>query len=227
MNQDFTSIRHNLTTPRAAAVAGIVFATISTVGHLLIRSSIPPNPLGSASQFANSKVSLTLNLTPFGGIAFLWFIGVVRDRIGKLEDRFFATVFLGSGLLYVALIFCTAAITGGLVTVLGSGNENVVQSGAYAVSRATVYQILNIYAIKMAAVFMISFSTIAVRARIGPRWQSFLGYALALVLLLTIRTFEWIPIVFPLWVYVISVTILFERFRGQSDTEQASVSAVP
>lgn len=32
------------------------------------------------------------------GIAFLWFIGVIRDRSGAHEDRFFATVFLGSGL---------------------------------------------------------------------------------------------------------------------------------
>ena len=46
-----------------------------------------------------------LYLVPFAGIAFLWFIGVVRDRIGEREDKFFATVFFGSGLLFVAMLF--------------------------------------------------------------------------------------------------------------------------
>ena len=54
-------------------------------------------------------------MVPFAGIAFLWFIGVVRDRIGEREDKFFATVFLGSGLLFVAMLFAAAAVLGGLI----------------------------------------------------------------------------------------------------------------
>ena len=49
-------------------------------------------------------ISLALNLLPFARIAFLWLIAVLRDRLGELEDRFFTTVFLGSGLLFVAMI---------------------------------------------------------------------------------------------------------------------------
>jgi hypothetical protein len=48
------------------------------------------------------------------GIAFLWFIGVIRDHLGDREDRFFATVFLGSGLLFVAMLF----ICGGIIATL-------------------------------------------------------------------------------------------------------------
>ena len=66
-------------------------------------------------QFAEAAVAIALNLVPFAGIAFLWFIGVLRDRIGEHEDRFFATVFLGSGLLFVAMIFVAAAITGAVI----------------------------------------------------------------------------------------------------------------
>ena len=58
---------------------------------------------------------------PFTGIAFLWFIAVVRDRLGKLEDRFFATVFLGSGLLYIAMFYASGALGGGLLLVFNSG----------------------------------------------------------------------------------------------------------
>ena len=49
-------------------------------------------------------------LAPFAGIMFLWFVAVVRDQIGEREDRFFATVFFGSGLLFVALLFAAAAV---------------------------------------------------------------------------------------------------------------------
>ncbi|HXW54697.1 MAG TPA: hypothetical protein VEJ67_03030 [Candidatus Cybelea sp.] len=226
MREGPTLTSDNMKSPRAAAIAGIVFATLSLISHLLIRNSIPPNPLGSASDFLNQLKTITfvLTVTPFAGIAFLWFIGVVRDRIGSLEDRFFATVFLGSGLLYIALLFSAAALAGGLLRILASESETIVHSGAYAVSRATIYQLLNVYMIKMAAVFMISVSTIWMRTRIGPRALPFLGYALALVLL--VGTFEWAPIVFPLWIYLISVSILIEKFR-QSHTQPHSVSAVP
>jgi hypothetical protein len=167
-----------------------------------------------------------LNLVPFAGIAFLWFIGVIRDRLGNLEDRFFATVFLGSGLLYVAMFFASAALAAGLLRVLSSGTENLVQSGTYAVGRAEIYQMMNIYAVKMAGVFMISASTISLRTRIVPRWITFLGYLLALFLLLSIGTIEWVPMVFPLWVFLVSMYILIERFRGESGPEHDTLLAV-
>ena len=92
-----------LTTPRAAAIAGILFAVLLIISMVLIRISIPADPMeaGALLEQEARRVSLALNLVPFAGIAFLWFIGVLRDRIGDHEDRFFATVFLGSGpLLY-------------------------------------------------------------------------------------------------------------------------------
>lgn len=85
---------------------------------------------------------------------------------------------------------------------------------------------MNIYAIKMAGVFMISTSTISLRTAIVPRWVAFLGFALALFLLLTIEIFEWTPIVFPLWVFLMSICILIENSRGQSDAGQDSMFAV-
>jgi len=202
-------------TPRAAAIAGIVSSVLLTISQVLIRISIPSNPLGPALDvISHSKtISLALNLLPFAGISFLWFIAVVRDRLGALEDRFFATVFLGSGLLYIAMMFVSAALAGGLIRVLGSGTENLIRSGAYALSRAEIYQATQVYGIKMAGVFMISTCTISLRTRIVPRWMSVLGYALALLLLLSIGTIEWIPLVFPAWIFLVSVHILIENLR--------------
>jgi len=74
------------------------FLSLNDFSLMLIWISVPNNPQDEGDWLSINwnTVSLALNLLPFAGIAFLWFIGVVRDRLGQSEDRFFATVFLGS-----------------------------------------------------------------------------------------------------------------------------------
>ena len=219
MNRESALIRQHLRTPRAAAIAGIIFSLLFMTTQFIVWVSIPANPLGPAAAVVNhlKTLSFSLNLLPFAGIAFLWFIAVVRDRLGEREDRFFATVFLGSGLLFIAAVFNAAASAGGIIMVLASGSKNLIQSGAYVLARAEIQQAMHIHAMKMAGVFMITTSTISLRTRMFPRWMVFLGYALAIMLLLSVGTIEWIPLVFPLWVLLISIYILAENLRGQSE----------
>lgn len=214
MEQKQTVTDRRLTTPRAAAVAGIVFSVLFIVSLVLIRAAVPVDPVDPGTWLAEKRqsVALALNLLPFAGIAFLWFIGVLRDRLGDHEDRFFATVFLGSGLLFLAMLFVSAAIATGILlryAVLPGGPE----AGIYAFGRMIVYQIVNLYAMKMAGVFMISICTVAFRTRIFPRWMSYLGYALAALLLLSPGHLYWTPLVFPLWVLLISVYILLANLK--------------
>jgi hypothetical protein len=219
VSQD-SNLRNKLRTPRAAAVAGILFSILLVTSQLLVWISIPANVGDAASEvIAQSKrISIALNMLPFAGIAFLWFIAVVRDRFGAMEDRFFATVFLGSGLLYIAMTFTSAALAGGLIRVLSGSPEALQQSGAYALSRAQIYQTMNIYGIKMAGVFMFSTSTILLRTGIVQRWIPLLGYALGVLLLLSIGIIAWVPLVFPVWVFLVSAVILFEnRPRAASE----------
>src|SRR4029077_3066931 len=114
MKEEVNLIRGRLKTPRAAALAGILFSVLLITGLLLFRLSVPADPLeaGAWLKTSSNRVGLALNLVRFAGIAFRWFIGVLRDRLGKLEDRFFATVFLGSGLLFLAMLFASAAAGG-------------------------------------------------------------------------------------------------------------------
>jgi len=165
----------------------------------------------------SKTISLALNLLPFAGIAFLWFVAVVRSRLGALEDRFFATVFLGSGLLYIAMIFTSAVLAGGLIRVLSTTPEILMKTGSYALGRNQIYQTMNVYGIKMAGVFMFSTSTILLRTAIVPRWIALLGYALGAVLVLSIGIIVWIPLVFPLWVFLLSTAVLLEN--RSRDTE--------
>src|SRR3954454_18196038 len=111
--------RPSLRTPRAAAIAGIVFSLLLGTALVLMRISVPadPNDAGDWLQdtWRHTSVIVALNLIPYSGLAFLWFVGVVRDRIGGAEDRFFASVFLGTALLFVAMLFASAGIAGGLL----------------------------------------------------------------------------------------------------------------
>ena len=213
MRPEDSLIHKGLRAPRAAAIAGILFSIFLTTSQLLIWVSIPANLRGQPSDVIShsTKISVALNLLPFAGVAFLWFIAVVRNRLGALEDRFFATVFLGSGLLFITMVFTSAALAGGLIQVLSSAPELLVQTGAYALGRAEIYQTMNVYGIKMAGVFMFSTSTILLRTEIVPRWIAFLGFALGGLLLISIGIIVWISLVFPIWVFLVSAAILLEN----------------
>jgi hypothetical protein len=218
MSHEPVLITQRMRTPRAAAIAGIVFSLLLITSMLLIWTSVPANPRGPAADVIShlKAISFSYNLLPFAGVAFLWFIAVVRDRVGELEDRFFATVFLGSGLLFIAMMFNVGALAGGLIDTLGSRSGDLIQSGTYGLSRAEILSDHAYLCDEDGRVFMISTSTISLRTRIFPRWMAMLGYVLALVLLLSLGKMEWFLLVFPVWVFLISVYILIDNFHGRS-----------
>jgi hypothetical protein len=212
MARDMPLTRQALRTPRAAGVAGVIFSVLLAASLVLIRFSVAPTAHQSGIWMVDplhrNALLVALNLVPFAGIAFLWFIGVVRDRMGQHEDRFFATVFLGSGILFVAMLFTMAAVAGGLAVILVHTPTLSLTSGLYVLGREIVYELMTIYAMRMAAVFMTVVATITLRTAILPRWLAYLGYALALVLLLSVGYLPWVELVFPLWVLLVSVHVL-------------------
>jgi hypothetical protein len=208
--------RRSLTTPRAAAIAGILFALLYGTSLVLIRLSIPEDVAadnGAWLETNGGTIALALNLVPYAGIAFLWFIGVIRDRLGTLEDRFFATVFLGSGLIFLTLTFVGAALAGALLSSYAVAPTAMMESGVFAYGRAVMFHIINIYAIRMAGVFMISLATIWLRTGLMHRGWAFVTYALALILLVTISFSLWVPLVFPGWVFAVSTYFLIRNQR--------------
>jgi hypothetical protein len=107
----------NLVTPRAAAIAGILFTILFGTSYTLIMHSVPEFDADTGAWLTSptETLSLAISLLPFSGIAFLWFMAVVRDRLGHLEDQFFSTLFFGSGVLYLAMIFTASGLFGGLI----------------------------------------------------------------------------------------------------------------
>ncbi len=219
--------RSALKTPRAAAIAGIVFSVLLITALILLRVSVPADPTVPGQWLTDSgkrtAVATGLNLIPFAGIAFLWFIGVIRDRIGAHEDRFFATVFLGSGLLFVGMLFVAAAVAGGLIA--GSSSSGSPGAGTLALGRNVTSLLLNVYTMRMAAVFTLTTVTIARRTAIVPRWLTVAGVATALVMLVGVGISPWVELLFPAWILAVSIDILADRRRALSGTSTVRPTA--
>lgn len=215
-----------LRTPRSAAIAGMVFAVFLATSIILIRLSIARNPADAAVWLAQggrrTLALLAINLIPFAGIAFLWFMGVIRDRMGEREDKFFATIFLGSGLLFVALLFVSAAVAIGLIAMLKAAPLETAQSQIWTLGYHTTFALLNIFAIRMAAVFMLSTSTIALRASFINRWLSYLGIVIALILLVASDVVAYINLLMPLWVFLVSADVLIRSRRERREPAEST-----
>jgi len=223
--QEEALIRATLKTPKAAAAAGIIFSLLLMTVFGLLRASVPADPLEPGAWLSTSAgtVALALNIVPFAGIAFLWFIGVLRDRLGRCEDRLFSTVFVGSGLLFLAMLFVAAAVIGAIVLAFADGPGELIDSTSFHFARAVAYGIVNVYMIKFAGVFVITTSTVAMYTEFAPRWIALLGYGLAIIVLLGSFYLDWSFIVFPLWVLLISTYILVDDLHRARQTQRESL----
>jgi hypothetical protein len=213
-------------TRRSAAVAGIVFAVLLMVGLVIVRSALSgatPSVL-SADPGRRRLLQAGLNLVPFAGIAFLWFIGVVRDRIGQQEDRLFATVFLGSGLLFTAMLFAGAAFAAGLNSLV-TATPSAPEPGTLVIGHEVTVLLLRVYAMRMAAVFTLSTAMITLRTKVIAPWIGFAGIAVAIVLLVSIGLTLWVSLLFPAWILVLSVDILRTGLRRPPGAAKAAADA--
>lgn len=213
-----TQVREELQTPKAAAVAGIAFALIMGAVIFLTRSA-SLSQQSDATQWLSpesrrSSVTLALALVPYAGIAFLWFLGVIRARLGASEDKLFATVFLGSGLLFVAILFVTAAVLGTILAIAPSGEPVPTESVQLLSAFSAV--LMGSFGTRMAAVFTLVVTTAARRAGLLPKWLVAVGYLFPLVLLVSPPSMKWIVLLFPTWVLLLSIHILVVN-RDRSD----------
>jgi hypothetical protein len=206
-----------LATPRAAGLAGVVFALLLAAAIVLMRLGIPEGadavtPRGFTDPARRQAVRTALALVPFAGLFFLWFIGAVRAHVGAGEDKFLATVFLGSGLVFTATMFGAAAAAGAVLSVAHPAGT-VPSLSSWDFGRHVAYALMTEYAMRMAAVFVSSLSVIGHRLRILPRPLTILGFLTALTLLFVASNVPWAELVFPAWSLVLSAYILLANIR--------------
>jgi hypothetical protein len=194
-----------LRAPWAASIAGLLFSVMFTAALVLVRGQVDQ---GTAAGQNTAMVIGGLYLAPFAGIMFLWFVAVIRDQIGEREDRFFATVFFGSGLLFVGLLFTAAAVASTPTSLVQFLGEEPLSAESMSLLRGLGYTLLFALATRAAAVFMLATATIGIKSGVFPRWFAILGALLGLVLLVAVSFYDWFILVLPGWVALVSLFIL-------------------
>jgi hypothetical protein len=209
--------------PRIVAVSGIVFTVLLSMSLIIVRMALPSDPHDPGEWLAQpimrEWVRWSLNLVPFAGLAFLWFMATFRNHLGHAEDKFFASVFLGSGFLFVAMMFVAVALSQGLIETIAGRNDTLTRNESYQFVRASVYALFNFFGMRMAAVFVIVTSTIGLRSHVLPQWVCFTGFGFGFTMLVGITLFAWLALLFPVWVMLVSCYILVASSHNEERTE--------
>jgi hypothetical protein len=203
-----------LTTPRAAAVSGILFALLMGATMHLVRIEASGDNVRDASWLAQNEtgVGLGLLLLPLAGIAFLWFMGVVRHNFGEYEDQFYGTVFIGSGLLFLAMLFVGGATTGAVLSAY-TRDPSFVTTDGYRFGTDVALELFRVYSLRMAGVFLLSLGTMWWRSGLMPRWLAIAQVVVGVFMLTVVGSIGFAFLAFPLWVGAVSVYMLFAAYR--------------
>jgi len=220
--------RRELRSPRAAAIAGIIYSILTITVMALTRRAAYVQPEDVTREFLETwsgTFSIVLTIVPFAGIAFLWFTGVIRDRLRDREDRFFATIFFGSGIIYVLLLFLWGAILGTIMrmtTLEALGVVNAFSDDVYVFGVVLMNEIVGNFAFRMIGVYMSAVGTMWNRTKLMPRWLTFITYILALGFLVAAQSIREARFIFPAWVFVVSVYTLILNYRSTHQDGTAS-----
>jgi len=215
---------------QSASVAGIVYAIAASVA-LLILLDFPSPDLSDAeleAWFADAgnrwQLLAALNVGTVAAVAFLWFVGVLRNRIGDREDRFFGTVFYGSAILHAAFWIIGLAALAAIPTAIELFDVSVrVDSASVGATGGFAGALLFVAGPKIQALFVMSTSTIFLRTSTAPKWLAFVGYAFGVVLFVVPVVARPVGVGFPIWVFVASVTVLVTK-RVELHHESADTS---
>jgi hypothetical protein len=196
----------------------MVFSLLLGTALVATHLALPEKPADAQGLLLTSPqrelLLVGLALIPFSAIAFLWFVGVLRDRIGDREDRFFATVFMGSGLLFAGVLLVAEAMITGVVLTATASNTTLAATPPdwWAVTRNISGQMIQA-ALQMAGVFTTATSTLLLRTGAAPRWLAVIGTGLSFVLIVGPFFTKWVGLLFVLWILSLSIDILFTTRR--------------
>jgi hypothetical protein len=189
---------------------------------ILLRTGAIVDPAEVGPEWLEARsaaASVVLVLVPFAGIAFLWFTGVMRDLLGDLEDKFFATVFLGSGIILVVMMFVWAAAYGAIFGTYEAVADVLTDLDLFVYAITFSNQIMANYFLRMAGVYMLSTASLWTRTAAVPRWLSIVTFIVALSFLLFAGALRWARFIFPAWVLLVSVYILILNYRYTQELE--------
>lgn len=218
--------RRRLRSIEAAAAAGLIAAAGWGIGltQLLSVPSLDASDSEIRRYYSNPDVGSdalwSLQVLAIATIGFLWFIAVIRGRIGTNEPKLFGTVFLGAGILLAALMFVGAAAVAAPALLVSEGNRTVDPDAA-ATTTSFAIILLAVFAPRVASVFVLSLSSLALRTGALPRWLIVLSYIFGVGMFINVTFSKPNVYGFPAWIALVSV-VMFIRRR---DPEMATATA--
>jgi len=225
-NKMQSKVRREVRSPRTAAFAGMGYSILMITGMLLASNITSVRLEDVTLEFLESwsrTVSLILYMIPIAGLLFLWFTGVIRERLGEFEDRFFSTLFFGSGIIQVVLLFIWGSIFGALMASKNLIAAGLTDSRIYIFGFALMNEIIGNYALRMAGVYMTAINALFSKTGLMPRWLSIINYILAMGFIFAAERFRESRYIFPAWVFVMSVYVLILNLRWTHDQEPEAV----
>jgi hypothetical protein len=221
------ALRQNVSSVEAAALSGIGAALLLSVSvYLLERQPGVGSSGDDLAWYRDSSNRLTvfigLNLATVGIIAFLWFMAVIRRRLGTREDQFFSTVFLSSGIAFGLLTIAGAACAAAPTLIVHFGDGESLDKTSVALAHGLWFGLYGVGASRLVGVFMVATSTVGLRFGALPKWLARLGLLLGALLGITGAFVGPLAFLFPAWLIIVSATLLVTHRRRQRSTETSS-----
>jgi len=223
-------LRRRFGSIHAAAVAGIGCAagwSLALTGLLAvpgIGASDAEIERYYADPSTGTAAIVWLQVLVFATIAFLWFVGVVRGRLGDREPKLFGTVFFGASILLAGLLFVGASLLaapGVLVSVGGRDPD----PGAVALTRAAAAVVLSVFAPRVATLVMFATASLGRATGALPRWLVWATYAVGVVEFVNVTISVPTIYVVPAWVAVVSIVLLVRRPPHGFDLEPSTTAS--
>jgi hypothetical protein len=222
--------RRRFASVQAAAIAGIVCAvswTIALVGLLSAPSVSATDEEILAYYTDDTKTTAAvvfLQVLVVGTIAFLWFVGVVRGRLGEREPRLFGTVFFGASILLAVLLFVGASLLAAPAAMAAVGGRTPEPSSA-ALTRAAAAVVLSVFAPRIATLVMLSTATLGRATGALPKWLIWVSYVVGAFEFLNFAFSRSTLITVPAWIALVSVVLLVRKPPSGFDLEATAADA--
>jgi uncharacterized membrane protein len=206
-------LRSRMASIEAAAIAGLICA----VGwSLSLRGLLSAPGIGAtdgeiARYYADPTNATTvlawLQVLVLSTIAFLWFVGVLRGRIGDREPKLFGTVFLGASILLAAMLFLAAALLAAPAVLVAVGGK-APDPGSTSLLRSAAAVVLSVFLPRVATLVM--FSTAGLGRATGglPRWLVLVTYGVGLFEFVNVTVATPTVFVVPAWIALVSIVLL-------------------
>jgi hypothetical protein len=217
-------VKQNLRSPESAAIAGILYSVLA-VGSLLLLRTIPvdSSDINTVSVWfgdAENRRSLIIgaNVAALSAIALLWFVAVIRRRMGNREDKFFSTVFFGSAILYIVIWLVATAAIASIAVAYERFPDATIDGASLTFLAGFAESLILIMGLRVQGAFVLTTSTLILRTEMLPKWLAYFGYIMGLLMLVLPMGYRPTGTVFPIWVLIVSIALLTSKAAHHADS---------